>query len=166
MLEASSMTARVLMFIRFVAALFLGLAAFPAWAQEGMAARRAVAAEYLELQLDAVVPQVARAVLAPIKQRQPRLYAQKAERLNELVLASLAQSMRNGMIGVDDDMARVFSLEELRASRDFYDTPVGRSVMTKMPAFLAEMLPRLLQQSVTVTEKLKQDLRAEGVRVQ
>ena len=156
--------------IRFAAALVLGVAVLPAWAQDDLAERKAVAAEYLGMSLDATTVEAMSAqgagmLLAEIERRQPQLYAQKAERLNDLVTASMAQNMRDAMIGLDDDMAQVISLEELTALRDFYASSEGRSVMGKMPAFMAEVMPRIMQRSLRISGELMQDLEAEGVDV-
>ena len=148
----------------------LALAAGPAIAQDDLAARQAVAKEYLDLSnqtmdFDALAAQVAPSVLQPISQRQPALYSSKRVRLTEIVEESFAESMREAMLGLDTDMAKAFTLAELTALRDFYASPVGMSVMTKMPAFMAESMPRIMQASAQDLGSMLEQLRAEGVEL-
>jgi hypothetical protein len=112
------------MVIRFAIWRLLVLIALSTWAKDDLAQWRSVAAEYLGLSLetkdfDVVTSQASAQLLAVIAQRQPELYAQKAERLNELVTAAIERNIRDAMIGLDEDMAQVFSLEELTAARLF-----------------------------------------------
>jgi len=148
----------------------LVLAAGPATAQDDLAERRAVAREYLDLAIetmdfDAIAAQVSASVLQPVAQRQPGLYASKKARLTEIVEQGFAESMRTAMLDFDGDMAKAFTLSELTALRDFYASPMGMSVMTKMPAFMAEAMPRIMQASTQDLGSMQEKLRAEGVRL-
>jgi hypothetical protein len=148
----------------------LALAAGPASAQDDLAERQAVAKEYLGLSLetmdfDAMAAQLSASLLQPVAQRQPALYLSKEKVLKGIVEQGLVESMRNAMLGVDAEMAKAFTLQELTALRDFYASPVGMSVMTKMPAFMAEAMPRIMQSSMTDLRPMQAKLRAEGVKL-
>ena len=150
------------------ALVMLALAAGPAAAQDDLAERQAVAKEYLALSIetmdfDALTTQMSGIALGPIAQHQPELYARKKARLTEIVEQGMADSLRQAMIGIDRDMAENFTLAELTALRDFYASPEGRSVMTKMPAYMAEVMPRILQISMRNTGPMIERLQAEGV---
>ena len=55
-------------------------------------------------------------------------------------------------------MTRVFSVPELNALADFYGSPAGRSVMAKMPEYLAVTMPSIQQRIVEDAKKVIKDL--------
>ncbi|HZA66921.1 MAG TPA: DUF2059 domain-containing protein [Geminicoccaceae bacterium] len=54
-----------------------------------------------------------------------------------------------------DKMTEVFSAEELNALADFYGSPVGQSIVTKFPVYMAEVMPLIQLELARALRKLK-----------
>ncbi len=47
---------------------------------------------------------------------------------------------------MNDSLVKTFTAEELKALADFYSSPVGRSAMSKMGAYMADVMPAVQMQ--------------------
>jgi hypothetical protein len=54
-----------------------------------------------------------------------------------------------------DKMIAVFSVEELNALAAFYGSPVGQSIVTKFPVYMAEVMPVIQLELTQAARKLK-----------
>jgi hypothetical protein len=54
-----------------------------------------------------------------------------------------------------DSMMKTFTVDELKALADFYNTPVGKSAMKKMGAYMADLGPTLQQETMKAMLKAK-----------
>jgi hypothetical protein len=84
------------------------------------------------------VPQFERIAGAPLSDQQ------KAD-LQALYMEIFEEPMRSIMRNQDKLMADLLTLDEITALRDFYATPEGRSVMSKLPDIMARQQPQILE---------------------
>jgi hypothetical protein len=54
-----------------------------------------------------------------------------------------------------DKMVEVFSAEELNALATFYGSPVGQSIVTKFPVYMAEVMPLIQLELARAGRELK-----------
>ena len=149
-------------------ALVLVLGPAAARADEGFDRRKAVAAEYVALYLEttdlsALATQSMQPLLTQIAANQPELWKEKSQRLTAIAIGSFTGALGRALSSIDGEMAGVFTLAELVALRDFYSSPEGRSVMAKMPAFMQQIMPRVMQQAMSSVGDILAGLEAEGV---
>ena len=70
--------------------------------------------------------------------------------MNELIDFELIETMTMKM------MAEGFTVEELTALADFYEKPVGQSIMVKMPKMMGALMPIMQQQMMAAIQKMQQ----------
>ncbi|HIC81818.1 MAG TPA: DUF2059 domain-containing protein [Kiloniellaceae bacterium] len=157
---------------RFVCVLVVALAATSAagaaWAQSTKAEK---AREVFQVfQGDGLMEQVFEATFAQInamaKQANPEIPNRVSEIIQEEILAALKESMPL----LIDEMAiiyeRTFTEEELDAMLVFYKSPVGQSMIKKMPAMMAETVPLSQRWGMALVQNLpsrvEERLRSEG----
>ncbi len=90
-----------------------------------------------------------------------QLPADKTARLAELVseeMASIRPAMESAMVA---GMADNFTLEEIRALADFYDSDVGASAMSKMRPFMAQTMQALSPDFLAVQQRLARRIQEE-----
>lgn len=131
--------------------------------------RRAVAADYVKLYLEhADLPGVSFRVMQPMLQQiaktQPDLWKEKKAQLTGIAVSSFAKALHDALAGLDVEMAKTFTLKELTALRDFYSSPAGRSVMTKMPGFMRKAVPAAMDKAMGKMAGIRAALEAEGVK--
>jgi hypothetical protein len=137
---------------RFVPALALscGLAlAAPALAQDTREARLAVAQTYIDATLaDMDMPALIRTMYQPILDQiassGTRLTQGQIDRIDALYQQEMGPPMLNIMQQQAGIMADLFTLEEIETLARFYNTPVGRSVMQKLPQLVQAQQPAIL----------------------
>lgn len=61
-----------------------------------------------------------------------------------------------------DAMVKHFTVKEMNALTNFYTTPEGRSVMKKMPAMQAEMLPVIQTEIAGALQRAFENLQQKG----
>lgn len=114
------------------------------------AERLAVATEYVEASLQdidmgRIIAQMYQPIIDQVEASgQPVSETQKSE-LQTLYEAEFMDPMRKIMLAQDEIMADLFTLEEITALKDFYETSVGQSVMTKLPDVIAAQQPMILE---------------------
>ncbi len=119
---------RVLMVLAFSLSLF---AAAPAMAQDGDAARRLdLARQYLELTQG---PNLTKTVQSYFEEAFAKSDAPAEQRdwLTENMASAFEIAIEATFRDLIDDVAEIYTLEELEALVAFFDTPLGRSVSTK-----------------------------------
>ncbi|TRD23081.1 DUF2059 domain-containing protein [Palleronia caenipelagi] len=109
-------------------------------------ARDYVAATMADMDMDAFVAQMYEPVLDQIESQSDIEFsdAQRAE-VNALYQREMLPALTEILRAQDEIMADIFTLEEITALRDFYQTDVGRSVMTKLPRLIALQQPQIMQ---------------------
>ncbi len=145
------------------------LATAPAQA-ETQAERLEVAKAYLAvsmkaMNLEKVALISARPILNQVRQKQPKLFAEKGTKLRTMIKTVLMESMQTAMANLDQKLAATFTLQELNALKEFFTSEIGRSVMEKMPQYMAAIQPAMqiaIQQSLP---KLLAQLQKEGVKL-
>ena len=139
-------------------------------ADEAFEARRLVAAEYISLanktmDFTAMAQAVMPPLMASLKKANPDIQADQEKLAQTMIVEHLSKMLADSMQGLDTSMAEAFSLTELEALRDFYASAEGQSVMSKMPAFMSQNMPRILQSSLGSTEQLRTDLARHGIKL-
>ncbi|MCB1396367.1 MAG: DUF2059 domain-containing protein [Rhodobacter sp.] len=133
-------------------AVSLGLAlATPAFAQstDTYDARLAAARSYIDATLrDLDVAELVRTMYRPVIDQLAasgmQLTQSQIDRIEALYLAEMTQPLLDILNQQDRVMADLFTLEEIRTLAAFYDTPVGRSVMQKLPRVVEAQQPAIL----------------------
>lgn len=130
------------------AALFLGLS-LPLAAQDTYAARLAAANSYVtqsivDLDLEALVRAMYAPVLDQVRANGVRLSQAQINEIDALYMQIMLEPLRQIMLQQDRVMADLFTLEEINALLAFYTSPVGRSVMTKMPQLMQAQQPAVM----------------------
>ncbi len=121
----------------------------PALGQDTRETRLARAQEYvaqsiMDLDLEAVVRSMYRPVLDQVAASGQQLSQDQIDRIDALYRATMLEPLRAIMMQQDQVMADLFTLEEIEALLAFYTSPVGRSVMTKMPQLMEIQQPAIL----------------------
>lgn len=137
--------------MRRLALTALAVVAFslPALAQDTRETRLARAQDYvaqsmMDLDLEAVVRSMYRPVLDQVAASGRQLSQDQIDRIDALYMATMLEPLRAIMMQQDQVMADLFTLEEIEALLAFYTSPVGRSVMTKMPQLMEVQQPAIL----------------------
>jgi hypothetical protein len=125
--------------VSFARLLCLGLfvaCPFPAFAMDDTPQNRAQeAARYLQAvpPEDAAAGMVTNIAQSLPEQQQKAFAAAMQKNLNAAALKAAAQA----------GLVKVFSADELKALADFYGSPLGKSAMAKMGAYMAETAPAI-----------------------
>lgn len=145
---------RILMVLAFGLGLF---AAAPATAQDSDGARRLVLAEqYIELTQG---PNLRKTVAGYFEEAFAKSEAPPEQRawLTENMTAAFETAMAATFADLTDDVAEIFTLQELEAMVAFFDTPLGRSVSSKSfdlgVRMQAVMLPHMTAAFTQLGEK-------------
>lgn len=123
----------------------------PAWAQDAERTERlAMATAYVEASLQdidmtRIIAQMYQPIIDQVEASgQPVTDTQKAD-LQMLYEDEFMEPMRQVMLSQDEIMADLFTLEEITALKEFYETSVGQSVLTKLPDVVAAQQPQILE---------------------
>jgi hypothetical protein len=133
-----------------------GFAMAPAWAEDSPALRAAAAERYLRVAKTALQYDD---MLAELSQRIP------AARRDESV-AMIKKSMPVEVVTriTRDAVVKVYSAQEINALADFYESPLGVSVMKKMPKLMSEMMPAIQREVLKALMEMQQSEAARGAR--
>lgn len=138
---------------RLALALALSLAALPlalpAAAQDTREARLAAASAYVAMTLEdmdiaAVVRTMYTPVLDQVRASGRTLSESQIAQIDALYQSTMAQPLTQILRQQDEIMADLFTLEQIEALAAFYASPVGRSVMTRLPQLIEAQQPQIL----------------------
>ncbi|RZJ00031.1 MAG: DUF2059 domain-containing protein [Brevundimonas sp.] len=143
--------------LSLVAASVALLCALPASAQEAPSAERlALAQRYLELSQGSAMTDAIKGQLEEAY-GQSDLSAPEREWLTTNMTTTITRVMEQSLIDMRDDVALLFTEEELRATIAFYETPIGQSVVSKSfelgVALQETMLPHMMEGITKLSEK-------------
>jgi len=108
------------------------------------AARSYIDATLRDLDVNELVRTMYRPVLAQLASSGVQLSQGQIDRIEALYLAEMTQPLLDILNQQDRVMADLFTLEEIQTLAAFYDTPVGRSVMQKLPRVVEAQQPAIL----------------------
>lgn len=108
------------------------------------AARLYVVLAVDEVALDDLIRQIAASIVAEIEATGARVTPEQVAELKSLLQAEMRSPMLDILLAQDQMMADVLTLEEIEALTEFYGSPVGRSVMRKLPEMLARQQPQIM----------------------
>lgn len=133
------------------------LCAGPVWAQSAPSAERlALAQQYLELSQGTAMTEAIKGQLEETYAR-AELSAAEREWLTTNMTATMSRVMEQSMVDMRDNVAVLFTEEELRATIAFYETPIGQSIVNKSFELGLEMqqtmMPYLLEGMTKLSEK-------------
>lgn len=103
-------------------------------------ARRYIAAMHMEQSMKPMLLTMTDAMIKQQAQRYPNLTESQRAQLTQAVMSAVEDSYNQDLLGRMADkmipgMATVFSVDELRALAEFYESPTGQAIVAKMPAF-------------------------------
>jgi uncharacterized protein len=107
-------------------------------------ARSYVSQALADMDVDRIVRQMYAPLLAEAEQRGVSVSAAQKAEIDALYMSRLKQPLIDILLQQDEIMADLLTLEEVKALADFYATPAGRSVMTKMPAVMERQQPQIM----------------------
>lgn len=127
-------------------ALLVALAFTPAALAETREERLAVATEYndaalADMDMDAMITTMWEPLVTQVA---PQATDEQKDQIHALYVETFQPRMTEMMKQQPDIMADIYSLEELEALRDFYATPVGKSVIMKLPQVMQAIQPQLM----------------------
>lgn len=120
------------------------------FAQDTREARLAVARDYVtaafaDLDMPLLIEQIWRPIVPQIESSIGKsLTPTQLDEINALYQATFTDRMRDIMLGQDEVMADLLTLEEITALKEFYASPIGRSVMLKLPGIVAKQQPAIM----------------------
>ncbi len=137
--------------------------AFPAAAQETRETRLAAARVYVaqtmeQVDIEAMVRSMYQPVLDQVAANGTTLSAQQLAEIDALYQSTTAEGLRAIMLQQDEVMADLFTLEEIEAISAFYASPVGSSVMAKLPQLSAAIQPQIAAFVQSVVPQLVPEL--------
>lgn len=140
-----------------IAAVAALLFAAPAFAQDAPSAERlALADRFLALSQGDAMEEAIKAQLDEAYGKS-ELPAAEREWLMTNMTVTITRVMEQALVDLRDDVAALFTEEELRATIAFYETPVGQSVVNKSVEIGIEMeevmMPHLLEGMTRLGEK-------------
>lgn len=111
--------------------------------------RLEVARSYVEMSvsdmdIDAMLRSMYRPVLDQLAGQGIRPGQNQIDEIHALYREIMAQPLLDIMSAQDELMADLLTLEEITALADFYATPIGRSVMTKLPQMIEAQQPQIM----------------------
>jgi hypothetical protein len=152
--------------MRLALALTLALA-FPLTAQaDSYEERLAVANEHIEATLEDinmadVIAQMYTPLLTNIEQQTGKKLTQaQIDAIDKLYQDNMSEPMTQLMREQSKTMADIMTMEEIVALRDFYQTPDGRSVMTKLPKLIEVQQPQVMAMVQNNLPKMMPQLQA------
>lgn len=130
-------------------ALVAVLFALPAAADDARDTRVAAAQRYIAVSMEgmdiaAMVRSMYQPIIDQLTQGGQHLSEAQVAELDALYQANMQEPLRQIMHDQDEVMADLFTLEEIEALTDFYASPVGHSVMMKLPEMLALQQPQIM----------------------
>ena len=125
------------------AALFLSPSVATAKEDKLALARAFVEANMASMDLNKIAAASATALLQQIKSKQPEIYAKKSGELRGIIERGMLTAMQEGMKGLDKTLASIFTVDELKAMKEFYSSEVGQGVLKKMPQYMAALQPAM-----------------------
>lgn len=139
--------------------------ALPAFAQSTREERLAIAQEYIEASLaDMDTARLLQSMYAPIiaqiEASGQTVTDDQRARVHALYERELLQPLMDIMAAQSDTMADLFTIEEITALRDFYNTSIGRSVMSKLPLVIETQQPQIMATVQGVFPRLIPELQA------
>ncbi|GLQ34284.1 hypothetical protein GCM10007939_05670 [Amylibacter marinus] len=111
--------------------------------------RLAIATEYAhasvtDMDFPALIKQMYQPILDQANASGKQITPEQIASLQELYMDTFEAPMRDLLLKQDVVMAEVYTLEEITALHDFYQTTAGRSVMLKMPKLLEKQQPMII----------------------
>lgn len=133
------------------------LCAAPVAAQDAPSTEQlALAQRYLELSQGTAMTDLIEAQLEEAYGKS-ELSAAEREWLTTNMTTTIERVMEQSMLDIRDDVALLFTEEELRATIAFYETPIGQSVVTKSIELGMDMqqamIPHLIEGMTKLGEK-------------
>jgi hypothetical protein len=104
-------------------------------------ARKLFAEMHMDTLMADTMRQMGPAVLAQARQRNPGLSTQDAQAIQDAMADSMASMIRTVNERAIPLYASTFSEKELQDLVNFYDSPSGQAMLSKMPVLMAKMGP-------------------------
>lgn len=109
------------------------------------AARAHVAMTMEDLDMAALIRTMYQPVIDQLAASGQRLRDDQIAQIDQLYQSTMTEPMRRIMLAQDQVMADLFTLEEIQALADFYASPLGRQVMTKLPRMVEAQQPQIME---------------------
>lgn len=110
------------------------LAAATAYTQQTMA----------DMDMEAMIRTMYAPLLDQIRGQGQVVTGDQVAQIHALYMDTMLEPLTTIMEGQNTVMAELFTLEEITALAEFYNTPVGRSVMTKLPQMMERLQPQIM----------------------
>jgi uncharacterized protein len=111
--------------------------------------------------LDTVIPQMVHLV----KQQFPSLTDDQLNMMSSMLLEEMKNRLPKMVIAYARIYANHFTLDELKAIEQFYETPAGQKMIAEGPAITKEAFPLGREAAAEALPKVIEKMRAQGVKI-
>jgi hypothetical protein len=108
-------------------------------------ARKLFAEMRMEQLMGSMVRQMAPAMIEQSRKRNPNLSAADAQVISDAMAASMDELVKKVTERSIPLYASTFSEKELQDLVNFYDSPTGQAMLTKMPVLMSKMAPMMAE---------------------
>jgi hypothetical protein len=123
------------------------------------------ALDHMSAALDALLPQMVNL----IKRQAPSLSDEQLKMVSDMFSEELKATLPKMMTANARIYANHFTLDELKAIEQFYESPVGQKVIAETPAIIKEATPLGValgrEAAIEVLPKVIERLRQQGVKI-
>jgi hypothetical protein len=105
--------------------------------------KRYFAAIHFELMTD-IVKQMTPAMMAQMRKSQPNITDEEFQAATEAVSESTTEFLKKVTEASIPVYADIFTVEELTKMDEFYETPIGQSIMAKAPQATQKLMPTVM----------------------
>jgi len=107
--------------------------------------KRYFAAVHMDTMMSAMMKQMMPAMMQQIRTAHPEMTDDQAQGISDGVVDSMDAYMSKLAVIMTPAFADTFSTEELTKLDEFYESPVGQSILAKMPILMQKMTPAMMQ---------------------
>ena len=108
-------------------------------------AKRYVAAMHINQMISGMMHQMTPMMIQQMQKAQPGLTDAQTRDMSDAVTASMDEYMPKMTEAMIPVYAETFSTEELTKLDEFYESPIGQSILAKTPQAMQKMMPIMMQ---------------------
>ncbi len=107
--------------------------------------KRYFAAVHMNTMMTGMMHQMMPAMVAQMRKTHPEMTDAQAQDVSDAVAGSMDDVMTKLAVAMTPVFAETFSTDELTKLDEFYESPVGQSILAKMPMVMQKLTPAMVQ---------------------
>lgn len=107
--------------------------------------KRYFAAMHINQMMSGVMHQMGPAMLAQVRQAHPEITEAQMQGVGDAMGATMDEYLPKMMDAMVPVYAETFTTEELTKLDEFYESPIGQSIVAKTPQTMQKMIPTMMQ---------------------